>query len=694
MFVESQTRTGRAPVVLAAFLVAATVGLFLAYTHDRAEVWLSAPLDDTFIHFQYAKQLARGEFLRFNDGDPPTTGATSPLYLLLLAPGWLLGFRELSLLIWAWIVNSGLHLVGGVSVFGTVNRLTGRRALAYTALCTYLLSGPLLWGVYSHMEVGLFSTMVMLTLSEAVREDLEPGRALRTRRLLLFGGLLALVRPEGLLMAGGLSLWLAWRHVLEVDDKTTTRGIIRRLPARIWSGRWLLLPLGVGVLVLLLYLLLTGRIATNAAVKSHLRHLADEPGFYITKSFNWLSMTVQIVLEKWPPLIQPLTTLLTLGGLAFWSARGRLRRPGAGALVLGWFLLLTLFYALFIARRDHLDRYYLPYFGLSLVCIWWALGRIAAWLADQTSSLARGPAVVSALIVFLLLPQTRNWANRYGDNCRDLAVQHFKVARWVAKKTPPSARIAVNDAGAIPYLSERYTYDIVGLAHNSFYKRKNHMPHNQTAPVWEALETLAVRPDYMVAYPEWIPDLHHLLPFEVVERFPVKNRTIVANETKIVWRLRWDRLVDPRRPPPPPKGASLKLVDRLDVADLASEHAHDYRRLDTGRPEGAVYQQLVDHGKRALIDGGRHVSSGEEFTMRAHRGKAAVLLVRTTGPAPLEIKVFVDGRAAGLLRARPPIYGFGQPPFLIAAGLIKNDPVRIRTETKVEYTAYHYWLMQ
>jgi len=419
-------------------------------------------------------------------------------------------------------------------------------------------------------------------------------------------------------------------------------------------------------------------------------------------------MTVQIVLEKWPRLVQPLTTVLALGGLAFWTARGRLRRPGAGALALGWFVLLTLFYAVFIARRDHLDRYYLPYFGVALVCIWWALGSIAGWLAAQARDLApgkdtplparrsfaHGPAVLGALFVFFLLPQTRNWASRYGDNCRDLAEQHFKVARWLVRNTPPSARIAVNDAGAIPYLSERYTYDIVGLAHNAFYRRKTTMPHDQTAPVWEALETLAVRPSYMVAYPEWIPDLHHLLPFEELKRFPVKNRTIVANETKIVWRLHWDRLVDPRRPPPPASGQAPRLVDRLDVADLASESAHDYRRLDTGRAEGVVYQQLVDQGKRALIDGGRHVSTGEEFTMRVHPGRAAILLVRTTGPKPLDVKVSVDGRSAGRIRARPPAFGFGEHPLLIAPGLVRNDPIRIRLSTRVEYTAYHYWLMQ
>ncbi|HET7903674.1 MAG TPA: hypothetical protein VFM17_03845, partial [Candidatus Eisenbacteria bacterium] len=40
--------------------------------------------DDSFIHFQFAKNLLRGDGFAFNAGDP-TYGATSPLWVLLLA---------------------------------------------------------------------------------------------------------------------------------------------------------------------------------------------------------------------------------------------------------------------------------------------------------------------------------------------------------------------------------------------------------------------------------------------------------------------------------------------------------------------------------------------------------------------------------------------------------------------------------
>jgi hypothetical protein len=52
---------------------------------------ISAPLDDTFIHLQYGRQIGEGEWFRYNDGDPVSTGASSFLYVLILGAAHFLG---------------------------------------------------------------------------------------------------------------------------------------------------------------------------------------------------------------------------------------------------------------------------------------------------------------------------------------------------------------------------------------------------------------------------------------------------------------------------------------------------------------------------------------------------------------------------------------------------------------------------
>jgi len=77
-----------APAAFAALAVALlaqrTIGGVLAKVGHAA-----APLDDAYIHFQYARAIVEGHPLRFQAGAAITSGATSMLWPALLAPFWL-----------------------------------------------------------------------------------------------------------------------------------------------------------------------------------------------------------------------------------------------------------------------------------------------------------------------------------------------------------------------------------------------------------------------------------------------------------------------------------------------------------------------------------------------------------------------------------------------------------------------------
>src|SRR5262249_13773441 len=70
------------PIALAVALVAAR-----AISEVCSKVGHSAaPLDDAYIHFQYARAIAEGHPLRFQAGEPISSGATSLLWPAILAP--------------------------------------------------------------------------------------------------------------------------------------------------------------------------------------------------------------------------------------------------------------------------------------------------------------------------------------------------------------------------------------------------------------------------------------------------------------------------------------------------------------------------------------------------------------------------------------------------------------------------------
>src|SRR5947207_13746203 len=74
---------------------------------DRAH-GLAVPLDDAYIHFQYARSFASGHPFRYTPGAIPTPGATSLLWPFVLSPFYLLGFRGDRIIWAAWFIGWAL----------------------------------------------------------------------------------------------------------------------------------------------------------------------------------------------------------------------------------------------------------------------------------------------------------------------------------------------------------------------------------------------------------------------------------------------------------------------------------------------------------------------------------------------------------------------------------------------------------
>lgn len=132
----------------------------------------SAPLDDVFIHFDYARSTAEGHPFEWVPGNGYSSGNTSLTYPFVLAAGYLVGFRGMSLMVWA-------AIVAACSVFGAL-LLTRRLFIdgagdSWGRLGSYLLPpvflgvGALDWSLWSGMEVAFFLGTWGLALAAFVR---------------------------------------------------------------------------------------------------------------------------------------------------------------------------------------------------------------------------------------------------------------------------------------------------------------------------------------------------------------------------------------------------------------------------------------------------------------------------------------------------------------------------------------------
>src|SRR5271155_1067718 len=111
----------------------------------------AAPLDDAFIHLQYARGLAGGHFFEYVAGEGYSSGATSLLWPVLLAPFHAIGLRDVSLLWAAWLFGTVAHAGVIVESYRLTHRLAGAAAaLGAAAMCA--LFGAFAWFAWSGME--------------------------------------------------------------------------------------------------------------------------------------------------------------------------------------------------------------------------------------------------------------------------------------------------------------------------------------------------------------------------------------------------------------------------------------------------------------------------------------------------------------------------------------------------------------
>ncbi|MBX3190307.1 MAG: hypothetical protein KF819_25130 [Labilithrix sp.] len=189
-------------VIWAAAQTLASARAFYGYMLKQTNGEWSAPLDDVFIHFDYARATALGHPFEWTVGNGYSSGNTSLTYPFVLAAGWLVGFTGRRLMIWA-------ALVAMMCVFGT---LLAARSLFIESehddwgkLSSYLLPpallgvGALVWSLWSGMEVSFFlATWALALVAWRRLEQGKPSRApLHAWWLGLAGALLVLTRPEG-----------------------------------------------------------------------------------------------------------------------------------------------------------------------------------------------------------------------------------------------------------------------------------------------------------------------------------------------------------------------------------------------------------------------------------------------------------------------------------------------------------------
>ncbi len=434
------------------------------------------PMDDTYIHLVYARNLSEQGVLMFNRPGEAGVGTSSFLWVLLLAGGHLLG---IPLEIVAKAIGI-LSLAGMGCIMYALLRpsLPARQSLIAALLVVG--SGNIVWFALSGMETTLFLCLGLFALLLYRRG--------RWAWLGIVLGLLALTRPEGLAMAASVGLMEVWRA--------------RRIP------RGLVVAAVIcAALSLPWYIYLYGRTGSLLPTSALGKQITTTAGLQIVLEANPHLAFVSRFLGVFPGIVYPVLWLLyllvfVLGGMALPAPLISLERlvgnpnytMSVWALPL-WALCIfpLLWFGLRPLTRPRAAGYWRasPDRWLALVFLFWvvfhnlaymlllpipgtasrygAVNHVALWLLlalglfAAVRRLPRAWPWLAAGLAIVAIANTVYWQGVYAANLEHMVNVRIAAARFVRDELPSDSLCGVFDVGAIRYHSGRMVIDLGGL---------------------------------------------------------------------------------------------------------------------------------------------------------------------------------------------------------------------------------------
>ncbi|MFN2161820.1 MAG: hypothetical protein ACK2UN_07095, partial [Candidatus Promineifilaceae bacterium] len=224
--------------------------------------------------------------------------------------------------------------------------------------------------------------------------------------------------------------------------------------------------------------------------------------------------------------------------------------------------------------------------------------------------------LAQGMILILLaaggLWRLNDWAVMLGTNAREVEEIDVALGRWLAENTPQEALVAVDDIGAITFISGREIVDMNGLVSPEVWpavRAKEGLPRDQQLTRILSQQ----KPDYMAAFPLWRwniatnPDLatevHHVR---------TETQTIIFQQDAYVYETTWPYLdeIQPQQSQTAVFGDGIKLAGTDLAVDDAVNLILYWQSLAPVSEDYDVFVHLLDASGAPVAQNDRQPLSG------------------------------------------------------------------------------------
>ena len=422
--------------------IAVLTGLFFLFMAKAQNGFFCFPLDDSWIHLTFARNIVEFGSFSYYKNQLATSGSTSPLYTFILAGFYFFSKNEFII---SYIIGISSFALAVFFIF-KLAKLHFESAKWLAVLCALLLAiQPMLNLIaVSGMETTMFIALVVISLYNYKKKNWTAlGISL---------GLLLWCRPDGLVLWGAILADYLFAMMLENSKKS-------KKEVRI-SPRELITPFSIAAGIAVCYFMFNYFLSGSLLPNTYGAKLAIYEG---KSRANFLKNDVlgYFTAPEFVMYIVPflLSVIIIIKGIFK-------KRYNEFSVYFIFLAGLIFVYWYFLPFSSSFGRYLMPLIPGYIILAVYGVRVIAEYLSNKFRSSTAGNLLMAGYIaasVTLCIIYLNNTSELYTNVCKYYNDRHVAAGNWINKNTPPEAVVATHDIGAIEFYGKRKLVDMVGL---------------------------------------------------------------------------------------------------------------------------------------------------------------------------------------------------------------------------------------
>lgn len=444
--------------IILALLLILSVALPYYYISNAYSVnqYYSFPLDDPWIHLQFAKNLAEYGSFSYYKNELVTAGSTSPIYTAALAVGFLITKNEMWL---SYIIGI---LFFSLAVFYyyrlSENTFPKENWLAIAAALIFVLDKWLNLISVTGMETTMYIFLLVACFYYYRKRQAIPFAVML--------GLTFWARPDAVAFIGALAL--DYFLLMYMKQKAPKNNDDMQLFPKADLLKIGAIGGGIIALYFVMNLVIAGSLLPNtygAKISYYSAEFRSRTDFLKFEVWEYFTESAYVLL-----IIPFIAAVIKILGDSF---KLRYNKNMLGFIFI-FALIFIYWYKLPYAHR--FGRYLMPVFPFYILLFVYGSRQLFTWLAKYFND----KKLVNGLNVILLASTVVYFGSAYvkhkdvyQDQSRHIYIRQVEAAKWLKNNTPEGSIIATHDVGAIAFYSDRKIVDVVGLINPEFIPKLN-----------------------------------------------------------------------------------------------------------------------------------------------------------------------------------------------------------------------------